>query len=260
MPKPGKNIYLRKDGRWEGRYIKERIDGKIRYGYVFGKTYEEVERKLDAESSEKSISVHGCEDTFAIHANEWLCLKTPQLKASSIAKYKNMLDLYLLPVFGEKQTSVISRAEIVQLSWELLTAGDTKANGLSPKKVNSILSFGTGLMKETSILQIIQNLYISYMQENRGAILLFGKNNSIMSVLAQHKTDAIFRVENKDRYNDRDVVITNLIDSYDRLIEFGQKHLNNLFVLDKIVNVNARDRILRENVAHDKIALVEFIK
>jgi len=70
------------------------------------------------------------------------------------------------------------------------------------------------------------------------AILLFGKDN------------AIFRVENKDRYDDRDVVITNLIDSYDRLIEFGQKHLNDLFVLDGIVNVNARDRILREIVSN----------
>lgn len=82
------------------------------------------------------------------------------------------------------------------------------------------------------------------------AILLFGKDNSIMSVLPQHKTDAIFRVENKDRYDDRDVVITNLIDSYDRLIRFGQKHLNDLFVLDGIVNVNARDRILREIVSN----------
>ena len=82
------------------------------------------------------------------------------------------------------------------------------------------------------------------------AILLFGKDNSIMSVLPQHKTDAIFRVENKDRYDDRDVVITNLIDSYDRLIEFGQKHLNDLFVLDGIVNVSARDRILREIVSN----------
>ena len=82
------------------------------------------------------------------------------------------------------------------------------------------------------------------------AILLFGKDNSIMSVLPQHKTDAIFRVESKDRYDDRDVVITNLIDSYDRLIEFGQKHLNDLFVLDGIVNVNARDRILREIVSN----------
>lgn len=82
------------------------------------------------------------------------------------------------------------------------------------------------------------------------AILLFGKDNSIMSVLPQYKTDAIFRVENKDRYDDRDVVITNLIDSYDRLIAFGQKHLNDLFVLDGIVNVNARDRILREIVSN----------
>jgi len=88
------------------------------------------------------------------------------------------------------------------------------------------------------------------MHESKEAILLFGKDNSIMSVLPQHKTDAIFRVENKDRYDDRDVVITNLIDSYDRLIEFGQKHLNDLFVLDGIVNVNARDRILREIVSN----------
>ena len=82
------------------------------------------------------------------------------------------------------------------------------------------------------------------------AILLFGKDNSIMSVLPQHKTDAIFRVENKDRYDDRDVVITNLIDSYDRLIAFGQKHLNDLFVLDGVMNINARDRILREIVSN----------
>ena len=59
--------------------------------------------------------------------------------------------------------------------------------------------FGIGLMKETSISQIILNLFISYMHENKEAILLFGKDNSIMSVLPQHKTDAIFRVENKDR-------------------------------------------------------------
>ena len=82
------------------------------------------------------------------------------------------------------------------------------------------------------------------------AILLFGKDISIMSALPQHKTDAIFRVENKDRYDDRDVVITNLIDSYERLMEFGRKHLNDLFVLDGIVNVNARDRILREIVSN----------
>lgn len=41
-----------------------------------------------------------------------------------------------------------------------------------------------------------------------------------------------------------------MIDSYDRLIAFGQKHLNDLFVLDGIININARDRILREIVSN----------
>ena len=55
------------------------------------------------------------------------------------------------------------------------------------------------------------------------AILLFGKDATIMSVLPQHKTDAIFRIENLDRYDDGDVIITNLLETYERLMEFGQK-------------------------------------
>ena len=78
------------------------------------------------------------------------------------------------------------------------------------------------------------------------AILLFGKDSTIMSVLPQHKTDAIFRVENVDRYDDRDVIITNLIETYDRLIEFGHKHLSDPFVQEGIHSVSARDKILRE--------------
>lgn len=39
MSKRGENIYKRKDGRWEGRYIKCRtLHGKIQYGYVYGKS------------------------------------------------------------------------------------------------------------------------------------------------------------------------------------------------------------------------------
>ena len=47
MPRRGENIYKRKDGRWEGRYIKEYdISNKAHYGYVYGKTYNEVKSKL----------------------------------------------------------------------------------------------------------------------------------------------------------------------------------------------------------------------
>lgn len=47
MSKRGENIYKRKDGRWEGRYIKERsADGKARYAYVYGKSYADAKQKL----------------------------------------------------------------------------------------------------------------------------------------------------------------------------------------------------------------------
>ena len=77
-------------------------------------------------------------------------------------------------------------------------------------------------------------------------VLLFGKDETIVAVLPQHKTDAIFRYKNVDRYDDRDVIITNLFDTYDRLIAFAQKHLNDYFTMDGIVSVSARDKILRE--------------
>lgn len=91
------------------------------------------------------------------------------------------------------------------------------------------------------------------------AILLFGTDNMIQSVCFQHKTDAIVRIVDTDRYDDRDVIITNLIDSYDRLMAFGKRHLNDRFVLDEskddegrkvVQNVSARDKILREIVGN----------
>ena len=55
----------------------------------------------------------------------------------------------------------------------------------------------------------------------------------------------------KNKMTDEEMLRSaNLIDSYDRLIRFGQKHLNDLFVLDGIQNMNARDRILREIISN----------
>lgn len=53
-----------------------------------------------------------------------------------------------------------------------------------------------------------------------------------------------------DRYDDREVIITNLIDSFRRLMDFGKKHLNDVFVLDGDQSVSARDKILREIISN----------
>ena len=45
MSRTGDNIFKRKDGRWEGRFIKCHQDGKANYGYVYAKTYKETKLK-----------------------------------------------------------------------------------------------------------------------------------------------------------------------------------------------------------------------
>ena len=43
----GENIFKRKDGRWEERYIKSREpSGKGRYGYCYGRSYREAKEKV----------------------------------------------------------------------------------------------------------------------------------------------------------------------------------------------------------------------
>ncbi len=81
-------------------------------------------------------------------------------------------------------------------------------------------------------------------------ILLFGKESTILSVLPHFKTDAILRRDNADRYDDRDDIRTNLIESYDRLLHFGEKHLNDPFYLEGDQRISLRNLILREVVSN----------
>ncbi len=77
-------------------------------------------------------------------------------------------------------------------------------------------------------------------------ILLLGGDQLILSVAPAHRTDLILRKVNIDRYDDRDLVRTNLIDSYDRILAFIHKHLPDPFYLDGIERVSLRDIIFRE--------------
>jgi len=82
------------------------------------------------------------------------------------------------------------------------------------------------------------------------AALLLGKDATIISALPHHKTDALLRVDNLDRYDDRDDIRTNLIDSFDRLMAFIAKHLPDKFYLEGVQSVSLRDRLFREIVSN----------
>ena len=85
---------------------------------------------------------------------------------------------------------------------------------------------------------------------NLAAVLLLGKDETIKSCLPAYRTDAIYREKNIDRYDDRDDVRTNLIEAYDRLIAFINKHTNDEFFLEGVQRISVRSIIAREIVSN----------
>lgn len=79
-----------------------------------------------------------------------------------------------------------------------------------------------------------------------GGVMLFAPDQLILQVCPAHRTDLILRKVNVDRYDDRDLVRTNLIDSYDRILAFIKKHLPDPFYLEGIERRSLRDAIFRE--------------
>ena len=145
MPRKGENIYKRKDGRWEGRYIQGRTpSGKAKYGFVYGKTYREAKAKLLQAAAIKQngnlseSDSHG--DSFTAVAQEWFEATTPHLKVSSGNKYWNLLNTYLLPEFADKTIPCITHQGIEAWCNRLLSSGGKAGKGLSPKTVSDALS------------------------------------------------------------------------------------------------------------------------
>lgn len=85
---------------------------------------------------------------------------------------------------------------------------------------------------------------------NLAAIMLLGKDDVILNAAPTYVTDALVRKVNVDRYDDREIIKTNLVESYDRLLEFGRKHLPDKFFLEDTVNKSLRNTIVREMVSN----------
>ena len=80
--------------------------------------------------------------------------------------------------------------------------------------------------------------------------LLLGKDEVIADLLPAYKTDAVMRRENLNRYDDRLIVRTNLIDAYSQLSAFMRKSLPDRYHAENGAAVSARDWIIRELVSN----------
>lgn len=142
MPRVGENIYHRKDGRWEGRFVKARENGRTRFGYVFARTYRETKELLASarirwkEAAEKEKQAVTSMENIG---SAWLQNLEKTLKASTIAKYRDYLIRYIYPRFGRTAMSQISSCDISEFCQYLLKEGSAKGKSLSPKTVTEIL-------------------------------------------------------------------------------------------------------------------------
>ncbi|MDM8195374.1 hypothetical protein QUV98_03455 [Massilimicrobiota timonensis] len=109
MPRKGENIYKRKDGRWEARYIKSHdISGRAKYGYVYGKSYREAKQKQHNALAKLEDSLDTGNNQVVLYKSDvkalsvcWLTSIEPQIKQSTFNKYNNLLASYIVPYLGD---------------------------------------------------------------------------------------------------------------------------------------------------------------
>lgn len=135
----GENIFKRKDGRWEARYIKGyELSGKIKYGFCYGKTYKEAKEKVThakaALVSGNPTSAANARHRFAYFCDEWFEAGKGRYKESTCVKYKTILDKHIKPKLGGCFPLAFHDGLIEQFTNELLFEEE-----LAPKTVKDIL-------------------------------------------------------------------------------------------------------------------------
>lgn len=109
MARTGQNITLRKDGRWEGRYIKGYQDGKAVYAYVYGRSFEEAcQKKAEAQRERRACTNNFNDCVFSDLTESFLKQKKYQVKESTYAHYCYIINKHILPYFSNCSITEIS--------------------------------------------------------------------------------------------------------------------------------------------------------
>lgn len=154
MSRRGENIYKRKDGRWEGRYIKGRqLNGSIHYGYVYGKKYYDVKQKLTLIKSQlphyQEQTIYSYSGTVQDWAVYWLeNFVLPTVKLSTYVSYKSKLSVHILPQLGETKLTELKKEELQSLCDQL----EKKLSGTSVHAVFRVFHTCLGVAQEKELI------------------------------------------------------------------------------------------------------------
>ena len=153
MAEKGLNIYKRKDGRWEARYIKLRTEqGKLQYGYLYASSYHEARENL-----QKLLQARGIEEcqnkassgtsTFEEASAAWLENPLVEFKEATYIRYRTLIKAYLLPTFHQRKINEIKYDSVQSLCKTLEQHGKKNGAGLSTKTISDILSVLRGILR-----------------------------------------------------------------------------------------------------------------
>ncbi len=135
MSRRGENIYKRKDGRWEGRFIDSYDQyGKPKYHSVYGRSYTEVKEKLGFHKKQNFSPNIYKSLKLARYCVDWLETVKFKHKESTYGKYRNICKNHIIPELGGYDASLISSKQI-----ETFLSVKLDKEKLSTKTVTDIL-------------------------------------------------------------------------------------------------------------------------
>ena len=145
MSRTGENIYKRKDGRWEARYIDSYDgNGKAKYKYLYAPTYTEVKAKLLKAQNYADLSSDlektKDKEKYEYWLDAWLHAKRLGVKKSTYIRYRNTIENHIKPDLGKYPINKISTSLMEQFVSRKLQNGRIDGNGgLSPKSMSDIM-------------------------------------------------------------------------------------------------------------------------
>lgn len=124
VARKGENIYKRKDGRWEGRWIHHYDEyGKAHYCSVYAHTYTEVKEKLhQCQLQNVSTNSVSSRKTLQVYCEEWLSTVKLSRKESTYCKYSIICRKHIVPAIGNYPISRISTIQIENFLTEKISS------------------------------------------------------------------------------------------------------------------------------------------
>ena len=138
MPKTGENIYKRKDGRWEARFISGRKpDGCAKYTSVYARTYAAAKAKLE---DRKRMIVSRPAGSCRLTVKElfvWY-LSQAEIKPSTRARYVFLIEHHILPALGSIFVVSLTANQLSDFLNQKRKSGRLHGGELSAKSVRDI--------------------------------------------------------------------------------------------------------------------------